>query len=102
MFLAQTASPLELVAMVKPSRAGRLTNAHTAEVRKRCRHCGWVNVFHPERVTDSRMLELKNTNHVAVGGASTTVERLSPGHLTAISPSPEMDNVRRSSIKRTR
>ncbi len=99
MFLTQAASPLVLVAMLKPSGAGRLTSAHNHEVRKRCRHCGWVNVFHPERVSD-RVFEFKN--HVAVGGASTTVERLSPGHLTAKSLDPEKDNVRRSRIQRTR
>ncbi len=71
MFLAQVATALEFVAIFKPSRAGRLSKSHDGEVRKRCRHCGWVNVFHPERASlDSRMLEFKNVKHVAVGGAS--------------------------------
>jgi hypothetical protein len=99
MFLTQSATSLELVAMVKPSKAGRLTNAHNNEVRKRCRHCGWVNVFHPERVTDGA---LQNVNPVAVGSTSTTVDGFSPGHLTAASLDPETEHVRRSSFKRSR
>jgi hypothetical protein len=99
MFLAQTVNPLALVAMLKPLGAGRLTKADNNEVRKRCRHCGWVNVFHPERVND-RVIAFKN--YVAVGGTSATAERPSPGHLTAASLSPETDHVRRSSIKRSR
>jgi hypothetical protein len=41
---------LHIVALFKPAAAGRLAQAHTGEVRRRCQACGWVNVFHPEPV----------------------------------------------------
>jgi hypothetical protein len=43
-----TAMAVRLVAIFKPSLAGRLEPGHTAERRERCASCGWVNVFHPE------------------------------------------------------
>jgi hypothetical protein len=43
-----SALAVRIVALFKPSLAGRLAPGHTAERRERCASCGWVNVFHPE------------------------------------------------------
>jgi hypothetical protein len=43
-----SALALRIVALFKPSRAGRLAPGHEQERRERCADCGWVNVFHPE------------------------------------------------------
>jgi len=61
MFLTQVETPLTLIAIFKASSAGRLVSSHDDEVRKRCRHCGWVNVFHPELSTTraSREMDFK-------------------------------------------
>ncbi len=61
MFLMQVEHPLAIVALFKASAAGRLVASHDDEVRKRCRHCGWVNVFHPEKSASrgSREMEFK-------------------------------------------
>ena len=40
--------PMELVAMFKPSRLpAQIPKTHPQEQRRRCRSCGYVNVFHP-------------------------------------------------------
>lgn len=52
-----SAAVLRIVGLFKPSLVGRLSPAHTAEVRKRCPSCGWVNVFHPE--TRREAIEVK-------------------------------------------
>jgi hypothetical protein len=68
MFLTQVETPLTLVAIFKASAAGRLVQSHDDEVRRRCRHCGWVNVFHPEnaKTRASSVLEFKK----AIGGVT--------------------------------
>jgi hypothetical protein len=46
--LGETSSePVQLVALFKPSKFGRMAKTHPAERRHRCLHCGFVNVFHP-------------------------------------------------------
>jgi DNA-directed RNA polymerase subunit RPC12/RpoP len=45
--LGMTARAMELVAQFKASLFGRVPPSHREEIRKRCRSCGWVNVFHP-------------------------------------------------------
>ncbi len=59
MFLAQVDTTLALVAIFKASSAGRLIPSRTDEVRKRCRHCGWVNVFHPEKSPSRAMRDME-------------------------------------------
>jgi hypothetical protein len=41
------ARAMQLVALFKPSRFGRMAKTHPDEERHRCLHCGFVNVFHP-------------------------------------------------------
>lgn len=68
MFLTESDTPLALVAIFKASSAGRLVKANDDEIRRRCRHCGWVNVFHPEQNAKraGRLLDFKKlTGHVA-------------------------------------
>lgn len=48
---------LRIVAIFKPSLAGRLQPGHLDERRERCPSCGWVNVFHPE--TRRERIEVK-------------------------------------------
>lgn len=50
---------MEWVAILKPSKAGQLRRNHANEKRHRCRHCGIVNVFHPERASVRDLMELK-------------------------------------------
>lgn len=49
----QSAAPVQLVALFKPSKFGRLAKTHPAEQRHRCLHCGFVNVFHPVGISQS-------------------------------------------------
>jgi phage FluMu protein Com len=38
----------------------RARPAHVAEVKRRCPHCGWVNVFHPlEDNAESGIFQMK-------------------------------------------
>lgn len=57
-----SAAAMRFVAMFKASLFGRLPAAAEGEVRRRCAHCGWVNVFHP--LTGSRE---RHTVEVKVG-----------------------------------
>lgn len=43
----KSSEAVQLVALFKPSKFGRMAKAHPAERRHRCLHCGFVNVFHP-------------------------------------------------------
>lgn len=45
--IGTVAALLELSALFKPSRMGRISRTHPKELRVRCKSCGWVNVFHP-------------------------------------------------------
>ena len=35
-----------------PRKVGRITRTHANEIRRRCRACGWINVFHPATTSD--------------------------------------------------
>lgn len=45
--LGAALAPMRLVALFRASAFGQLRGSHTHEIRRRCRSCGWVNVFHP-------------------------------------------------------
>lgn len=38
---------MQLVGLFKPSLVAIVARTHAGEIRRRCRHCGFVNVFHP-------------------------------------------------------
>jgi hypothetical protein len=46
-FLGTSAIPMQLVAVFKASAAIRVPKMDLQERRRRCRHCGHVNVFRP-------------------------------------------------------
>jgi hypothetical protein len=51
---------MRIVGLFRAAAFGAIAPAHIGEIRRRCRTCGWVNVFHP--LTQSRadgMVELK-------------------------------------------
>lgn len=54
--------PMQLVAMFKPSLLPMLIpKTHPLEQRRRCRSCGYVNVFHPVGLTHNwRAVTLKS------------------------------------------
>lgn len=63
--IGSIADGMELVAIFKPKVAGTLNRARNDEKRLRCRHCGWMNVFHPQRVGSYRDIEFKELSGCA-------------------------------------
>jgi hypothetical protein len=45
MHVAEVPAPMRMVGLFRATI--RAKQAHIEEVRRRCPHCGWVNVFHP-------------------------------------------------------
>jgi len=39
---------MRIVGLFKASALGRVGTTSSREIRKRCKSCGWVNIFHPE------------------------------------------------------
>jgi hypothetical protein len=46
MYLGASAEDVQIVGLFKASEFGRVP-AEGEEVRRRCKHCGWVNIFRP-------------------------------------------------------
>lgn len=57
-----SAVPMRLVALFRASAFGQLRGAHVAEVRRRCRSCGWVNVFHPLTAREADSILVKQAS----------------------------------------
>lgn len=45
--IGTTEATARLAAIFRPSEFGEIRVARPDEIRRRCRSCGWVNVFHP-------------------------------------------------------
>jgi hypothetical protein len=46
-FLGDAQQTAELAMIFDPRKVGRIHRTHDREIRRRCRSCGWINVFHP-------------------------------------------------------
>jgi len=49
-YLCESTTPVQLAGIFKASLMGRVARAHIDEIRKRCKSCGWVNVFTPAAI----------------------------------------------------
>lgn len=43
---------MQLVRILRPSSPERVPRLHASEERRRCRHCGFLSIFHPLQISE--------------------------------------------------